>query len=1132
MHCRSCGYENQRSTKFCGNCGAALKNQCVKCNSENPPEFKFCGECGASLSAASPQRGRRRPTEQSTRAKRVFVESPSTPASADAAEGERKTVTALFADIKGSTELARDLDPEDARAIVDPVLHLMMAAVHRYDGYVAQSTGDGVFALFGAPVAHEDHPQRALHAALAMQEELRRHADRLKSQGRMPIEIRIGINTGEVVVRTVQTGGHAEYAPVGHTANLAARMQTLAPVGSIAASETTRRLCEGYFTFRDLGQAEVKGINEAIRIHEVTGLGRLRTHFQLSEQRGFTKFVGREHEMAAMRRVFEQAAHGHGQVAAIVAEAGTGKSRMVYEFKTTLPAECKVLEACSVSHGKASAWQSVLELLWNYFGITDTDDTATRRRKLEEKVVAVDSALNETLPYLYSLMGLAEDAETLAQMNPQVRRRRMLDALRRIIIRESLNHHPLVLIFEDLHWVDSETQALLDSLVDSIASAHVLLLVNYRPEYRHNWAGRSYYTQFSLTPLGAESTTEMLDALLGSEPTLLPLKNLIVQKTEGNPFFIEEIVQALFDQGTLVRNGAVKLTRSLAEIHISPTVQGILASRIDRLAADVKELLQTLAVIGKNLPLGLIKRVIAKGEDKLERMLSDLQTSEFIYEQPALSEPEYAFKHALTQEVAYNSLLIERRKILHERTANQIEALFKLRLKDYYGDLARHYRRSENRQKAVEYLRLAGQQAAQRSAHADAVNHLSAALDSLKALPDTTQRSQQELALQMMLGPVLIATRGNGAMEVGAVYKRALELGRQVGEDAQLFPVLFGLRSFHLIRGELQPAFELAQQLVSLAESVQDSGLLVEAHLAQGNSLFLFGKLIPALEHMERAIGLYDPQAHHVHAFLYGLDPGVFCLAKTAWLLELLGHSDQASKKMGEALALAHRQSHAFSLAVALMNVIPVLQIRREWSALQQHAEAAIAVCREQGFESILAQATMYRGYALAEQGQTDEGIALMRGGLDAQLATGAGLFRPSFLWFLAEAYGRAGRFEEGLAAVAEAITIEEKTDERHDEAELHRLKGDLVLRRSGVEAELGVQTKAEECFRKAIEIARQQEAKSFELKAVTSLSQLWKQQGKKTEARQALAEIYGWFSEGFDTKDLKEAKALLEQLS
>jgi predicted ATPase len=383
-----------------------------------------------------------------------------------------------------------------------------------------------------------------------------------------------------------------------------------------------------------------------------------------------------------------------------------------------------------------------------------------------------------------------------------------------------------------------------------------------------------------------------------------------------------------------------------------------------------------------------------------------------------------------------------------------------------------------------------------------------------------------------MLGPVLMATKGNGAPEVGAAYTRALQLGRQSGEDARLFPVLFGLRSFHLIRGELQPAFDLARQLVSLAESVQDSGLLVEAHLAQGNSLFLFGKLIPALEHFERAISLYDPQKHHVHTFVYGLDPGVFCLVRSAWILELLGHSDQASRRMRETLALAHRQSHAFSLAVALVHTIVISGLRREWPTLQQQAETAIAVCTEQGFGSILAQATRYRGYALAQQGQTDEGIAVMRAGLDAQLATGAGLFRPWYLCYLAEVCGTAGRFDEGLAAVAEAMTIVGKTGERYNEAELHRVKGELILRRSGIEAEPRVQTEAEECFRKSIEIARQQEARSFELKAVISLSRLWKQQGKKAEARQALAEIYGWFREGFETQDLIDAKELIEQLS
>ena len=531
------------------------------------------------------------------------------------------------------------------------------------------------------------------------------------------------------------------------------------------------------------------------------------------------------------------------------------------------------------------------------------------------------------------------------------------------------------------------------------------------------------------------------------------IKRLIMEKTEGNPFFVEEIVQALFDQGTLVRNGAVKITCSMSEIHIPPTVQGILASRIDRLPADEKGLLQTLAVMGKEFPLGLVRRVMQKPEDELERMLAALQLSEFIYEQPAFPESAYTFKHALTQEVAYGSLLIERRKNLHESTARQIEVLFNSRLEDHYGDLAHHYSCSGNKLKTLEYLQLAAQQAIERSANTEAINHLTAAVHLLSTLPETPERDRQELDLQTMLGPVLIATKGNGALEVGAVYKRAQQLGRQSGEDARLFPVLFGLRSFHLIRGELQPAFELAQQLMSLAESVQDSGLLVEAHLAKGNSLFLFGKLMPALKHFERAISLYDPQAHHAHAFLYGLDPGVFCLARSAWILQLLGHSNQASKKVEEAIALAQQQSHAFSLAVALVHGNLVLQIRREWSALQQQAEAAIAVCREQGFGSVLAQATIHRGHALAQQGQTEEGTALIREGLDAQLARGASLFRPWYLCYLAEVCGTAGRFDEGLAAVAEAMAIVGKTGERYNEAELHRVKGELILRRSGIEA-------------------------------------------------------------------------------
>jgi predicted ATPase len=445
-----------------------------------------------------------------------------------------------------------------------------------------------------------------------------------------------------------------------------------------------------------------------------------------------------------MKRALELARNGHGQLIAVVAEAGTGKSRLFFEFKATLPTECKLLEAYSVSHGKASAWLPVLELLRGYFGIQDADDPATRRAKVRGALAVRDPALSEVLPYLLRLLGIQEGADPLAQMDPQIRRRRTLEAIKRIILRESLEH-ALAVIFEDLHWIDAETQALLDLLADAVAGARLLLLVNYRPEYRHEWSGKGHYLQLRLDPLGGENAASMLAALLGGGVELEALKRLIINRTEGNPFFIEEMVQALFDEGALVRNGVVKVARSLSQLRLPPTVQGILASRIDRLSAEQKELLQTLAVIGRESPLGLIRKVASKAEPQLEQILADLRAAEFIYEQPALTDAEYIFKHALTQEVAYNSLLIGRRKLLHERAGQALESMFAEQLDDHLGELAHHFSRSDNVSKAVEYLGRAGRQALQRSAHTAAIGSLKEAIDLLPRLPDGSERMPREL---------------------------------------------------------------------------------------------------------------------------------------------------------------------------------------------------------------------------------------------------------------------------------------------------------------------------------------------------------------------------------------------------
>jgi class 3 adenylate cyclase/predicted ATPase len=1116
VRCAKCGADNREGRKFCAQCGSPLAAKCPSCGASNESGERFCGECGAALAATAA------PTPKKSEEPQIRVAHASAPENLD---GERKTVTALFADIKGSMELIEDLDPEEARAIVDPALKLMMEAVQRYGGYVAQSTGDGIFALFGAPVAHEDHPQRALYAALRMQEELKRYSDGIRSEG-LPLQVRIGVNTGEVVVRTVQTGeGHTEYVPIGHATSLAARMQALAPIGSIAATEPVRRLCEGYFTFKTLGPTKVKGVRDPVEVYEVTGPGALHSHFELSARRGLTRFVGRERELDQLRRALELALDGQGQVAGVVAEAGTGKSRLFYEFKGTIPATCKVLEAYSVSHGKASPWLPVLQLLRGYFDIQDSDDPRVRRKKIRAALSALDPALGDTLPYLFELLGIPDDGDPLAQMDPQIKRQRTFDALKRILLRESLRQ-PIVVIFEDLHWIDDQTQALLDLLADSIANARILLLANYRPEYHHGWTNKSYYLQLRLDPLGGAEGTAMLVVLLGESVELNPIKRLIAERTGGNPFFIEEIVQTLFDEGTLVRDGAVKVTRSLSQLKLPPTVQGMLAARIDRLSSSQKALLQTLAVLGRESSLGLLKQVASDSDTQLGLTLAQLRASEFIYEQPVAGDVEYVFKHALTQEVAYNSLLIDRRRVLHERAGQALESTFAGQLEEHLADLAHHYSRGGNREKAIQYLQLAAQQAAQRSASSVAIEQLTNALRTLKTLPETAQRDQQELILQMMLGPLLSATKGNASLEVEQIYLRARELAQQLNATSQQLPSLFNLRSVYLVRGELLRAHELSQQLVSLAETENDTEHLLEARVALGNTFFFQGALRQAHTQFQEAVGIYDQKRHRSHAFVYGLDPGVLCLGRITWTRFALGYLDLTLEKTRALLALAREVSHPLSLVFALMAASEVYLLRRETDPANELSEWAMRVAEEQGLANYLGQATIYSGATLAQKGQTSEGISRIRQGLAACRATGAVLFRPFYLRFLADADLRAEQLTEGLAVVDEALSLVSQTQERYPEAELWRLKGELA-HQTGLEC----LPEAENCLRKAIAVAHSQEAKFWELRATTSLARLLRDTNRRDEARAMLAEIYDWFTEGFDTADLKDAKALLEEL-
>ena len=661
MHCPRCQHENPAGVRFCGECGARLESVCAACGAANPPANKFCGQCGGSLTP--PGATSKFPSPQAYTpkhlAERILT-------SKSALEGERKQVTVLFADMKGSMELLAERDPEEARKLLDPVIEHMMEAVHRYEGTVSNLMGDGIMALFGAPVAHEDHAVRACYAALRMQESVKRYAEEVRRTEGVPIQIRAGLNSGEVVVGSIGNDLKMDYTAIGQTVHLAARMEQMAMPGTILMTPDTHRLAEGYVQIKFLGPVKVKGLNEPMEAYEITGAGPVRSRLQAAAARGFTPFVGRTAEFETLCQALDQAKGGRGQVVALVGEPGVGKSRLFWEFThSRRTVDWLILASGSVSYGKASAYLPVTDLLKAYFAIEDRDDVRKIREKVTGKLLTLDKSLEPTLPAFLALLDVAVENDNWKNLDPAQRRQLTLGALKRLLVRES-QVQPVVLVFEDLHWIDSESQAVLDNVIESLPTAPMLVLVNYRPEYQHGWTGKTYYSQLRVDPLPTASSEELLQALLGDDASLRPVKQLLTERAQGNPFFLEESVRTLIESNVLMgERGNYCSTKPIDRTHVPTTVQAILAARMDRLSPEEKSLLQSAAVVGKDVPLGLLQAMADRLEEDLRRGLTRLQAAEFLYETALFPEPEYTFKHALTHEVAYGSFLQERRRALH-----------------------------------------------------------------------------------------------------------------------------------------------------------------------------------------------------------------------------------------------------------------------------------------------------------------------------------------------------------------------------------------------------------------------------------------------------------------------------------
>jgi adenylate cyclase len=1059
--------------------------------------------------------------------------------------GERRMVTVIFCDVTGSTAMAEALDPEDVMEIMDGAFDVMIEPIVRYEGTVARLMGDAVLAFFGAPIAHEDDPERACRAALEIVEGARAYAERLEQErGIEGFGVRVGINTGLVVVGEVGSDLRVEYTAMGDAINVAARMEGLAEPGTILITGDTHKLVAPLFETKPLGPVEVKGKAEPIPTYRV-----LEAKAAPRKLRGVagldSPLVGRDAEFDALQRALHTLQRGVGGIVTVVGEAGIGKTRLVAEMREQGEGRVQWVEGRCLSYDTNIAYMLWLDVLRDLLGVTP-ESPADRVRDLlrERAAILCPESFDEVYPYLAQLMTLPLEEETRALvqgLEPESLKARTFQALE-TMLGCAASADPLVLVCEDLHWADPTSIEVLEQLLALTDRVPLLTVCVFRPRKEHgSWrvretAARDYghrHTDLWLGPLGVAESEALVGNLLRLESLPRGLRGRILAQAEGNPFYVEEFIRALTDAGAIVHDEATgrwQAGREVGEIPIPDTLNGILTARIDRLKEETKRVLQMASVIGRVFLYRVLAAIAATGtvageERRLDDRLLTLQREEFIRERTRLPELEYIFKHELTREAAYSGLLKRERRAFHRQVAEALERLFPERIEDRVEVLAHHWERAAEPEQAIHYLRLAGERSVGLSAHQEAVEHFSKALEVLQSLPDTPKRDRRELELRISLIPPLIAVSAYGNPRVGTNLRRVLELGKQLGDPPQLFFPLLGIGAFYGGQAQYRRAEEYWQELLGLAERVGDPTLVAISHWLGWIHLFL-GEPARALPHMEQVIDFYDPEQHRSLLLQYGVDPGAICMAWASWALWMLGYPDHALRRAQEALSLARELDHPFTLAFTLGIAGTLLRyFRREVDALEASVEETVSVCEEYGIPYFHAMAKAHRGWVLVQQGEAEEGISLMRSALDALQATGNLMYTPMELTRLAEAHGELGHTEQGLTLVAEAMEVARSTEERYYEPEMHRVRGELMLAEGDEDA-------AEGSFEEAVQVARQQQARSLELRATVSLCRLWHEQGRREEAREMLSGIYGWFTEGFDTPDLQEAKALLQALS
>ncbi len=1091
MECPQCQFENREGAKFCGECGHKFEIICPSCGTNNRVGNKFCDECGSKLSLPLQQVPKDFSLDEKIAKIQKYLPQGLTEkilSQRDRIEGERKQVTVMFCDMEGFTPLSEMLGIEEAYEVMDQVYEILIHKVHDYEGTVNEMTGDGIIALFGAPVALEDAPQRAIRSSLAIHREMAKFSDKLKQEKKNvpPVKMRIGIHTGPVVVGTVGNDLRVDFKAVGDTVNLASRMEGEAQPGTTYITEDTFKLAEGFFRFEGLGQRMIKGKQEPVSVYRAIAPSTRRTRFDVSAERGLTPLAGRERELELLLDGLERSKAGRGQAFSITAEAGVGKSRLLYEFRKNVASEdVTFLEGRCLSYSRAVAYHPLIDILKANFDIQENDGDFEIRQKAERSLKMLGADEATTLPYLLELLAVKDSGIDKIPMSPEVKKNGIMEAFKQIALKGS-EIRPLILAYEDLHWIDKSSEELLKYVLESIPGARILMIFTYRPEFVHTWGAKSYHSQVNLNRLSNRESLMMVSHLLGTEELDRNLEEFILEKTEGVPFFIEELIKSLKDLKIITReNNRYRITKDIKEVTIPATVQDVIMARVDSLPEGTRGLLQTISAVGRESSYDLIKQVTGLTEQELLPQLSVLKDSELLYERGIYPQSTYVFKHALTQEVAYNSLLLKRRKEIHEEIGEVVEALYPDRLEEYQELLAYHYGRSVNADKAVRYLDLANQKAAKLNAMEEAKAYFDEAMVLLDALPETEENQQRRISLLVNQGWVFLLLFK--FPEYYELLTRYEPMARELGNPELLgaFYARLGHCEFSFCHfDQAIHTFGKAAELCQGAGNFQDAGYAYVfwefCHFDRGDYERVLALKEDVLSTMEQQFNL----RFHTYA-----------LSVASRACACLGRWDEAVVEAQKALSTAEKFSDNSLISFVAWNLSIAYTWKGDLARAVEYGELAVQKAPTHA-DKAWAQRSL--GWALCRAGEPNRGVELLNTVLPIIRAGRFLTAEIPLTCFLGEGHWLAGEDEKAIQTLEESLEMAERYGVRYEIGFAHRLMGEISLKNNPAQAAPH--------FEKSIAIFQEIKAENELALAYAGYGRLLMEQGESALAREYLA--------------------------